>query len=47
MITSIQNLMEIDFDSKELEERKVLLEQHYNNRKNAERIMQVIREKSQ
>jgi hypothetical protein len=46
MIASIQNLMEKEFNSKELEQRKVLLEQHYNNHKNAERIMQVIREKS-
>jgi hypothetical protein len=46
MISSIQELMEKEFSNEEIEIRKSLLELNYNNRKNAERIMQVLREKS-
>lgn len=47
MIGSIQKLMEKTFSDTEIEKRKSILEQHYNNRKNASQIIQVLREKSQ
>lgn len=46
MIDAIRILMQKSFSEQEISQRKVILEQHYNNRKNALRIMQVLREKS-